>query len=163
MTDSRRISDTTKFEAVESRSGQLLTVSNMRRRPSGEVRQEEDALKDEDHLAQLTTVGRFTEHQSPSTNSDNQIITNIHSIARRPTPLMIASNELQSRRSHFYQEKVSQSANELLDISDNRPPVDHYEPMDQEMEIHRRTNYRPVDIHPDRLRGLMKECPQNRA
>lgn len=149
MTDSRRISDTTKFEAVESRSGQLLTVSNMRRRPSGEVRQEEDALKDEDHLAQLTAAGRFTELQSPSANSDKQIIINIHAIARRPTPLMVASNELQSRRTHFYQQKASQSANELLDISDNPPPVDHYEPMDQEMEIHRQTDYLPVDVHPD--------------
>lgn len=148
MTDSRHISDTTN-KAVESRSGQLLTVRNMRRRPSGEVRQEEDALKDEDHLAQLTTVGRFTELQSPSANSDNQIITNIHAIARRPTPFMVASNESQSRRTHFYQQKASQSANELLDISDNRPPVDHYEQMDQEMEIHRQTDYLPVDIHPD--------------
>ncbi|KAE8539030.1 hypothetical protein D1P53_005400 [Cryptococcus gattii VGV] len=149
MTDGRPISDTTKFEAVESRSGQLLTLSNMRWWPSGEVGQEEDALKDDDHLAQLTTAGRFIELQSPSANSDNQIITNSHAIVRRPAPLMVASNELQSRRTHFINKKASQSANELSDISDNRPPVDHYERMDQEMEIHRQTDYLPVNIHPD--------------
>lgn len=149
MTDNRRISDTTKFEAVESHSGQLLTPSNMRRWPSGEARQEEDASKEDDHLAQLTTARRFTELQSPSANSDSQIITNSHTTARRPTPLMVANNELQSRRTHFYRQKASQSANELLDISDNRPPVDLYEPMDQEMEIHQQTDYLPVDIHPD--------------
>lgn len=146
MTDIRCISDTTKFEAAESRSDQLLALNNMHRRPSEDVRQEKDALKDDDHLAQLTTAGRFTELQSPSANSDNQIITNSHAIARLPTPLMVASNELQSRQTHFYQQKASQNANELLDISDNRPPVDHYEPMDQEMEIHQQTDYLPVDM-----------------
>lgn len=157
MTDSRRISDTTKFEAAESRSDQLLALNNMHRRPSEDVRQEKDALKDDDHLAQLTTAGRFTELQSPSANSDNQIITNSHAIARLPTLLMVASNELQSRQTHFYQQKVSQNANELLDISDNRPPVDHYEPMDQEMEIHQQTDYLPVDMVKGTDEGMFTE------
>lgn len=132
-------------EAVESHSRELLDLNNVRL-PSAEDRQVEEAVMNDDHQSQIITARKSIELQPPSANSDHQIVTRSHAVARRQTPLTVAPNALQSRWTHFAQQQAPLSANQSSDISDHRLLADHYESTGQEIETHQQTDYLPAAI-----------------
>lgn len=134
-----------EFEAVESHSRELLDINNVRL-PSAEDRQVEEAVMNDDHQSQFITARKSIELQPPSANSDHQIVTRSHAVARRQTPLTVAPNALQSRWTHFAQQQAPLSANQSSDISDHRLLADHYESTGQEIETHQQTDYLPAAI-----------------